>query len=66
VCHTGVKVGKISEDWSKIWLTSVYKGKEDALECGLYRDIKMLEHVLKFFERIVEVRVKEKVKIDHV
>jgi len=41
VCNAVVKDSKILEDWSKSWLTSMYKGKGDALECGLYRGIKM-------------------------
>jgi len=50
VCNAFVKDGKIPEDGSKSWLASVYKGKGDALECGSYRGIKILEHVLKIFE----------------
>ena len=65
MCNAVIKDGKIPEDWSKSWLTSVYKGKGDALECGSYRGIKMLEHVMKIFERVIEVRVRGKVKIDN-
>jgi len=49
VCNAVVKDGKSR-------LASVYKGNGDALECGLCRGIKMLEHVLKIYERIFEVR----------
>jgi len=63
VCNAVIKDGKIPQDWSKSWLVSVYKGKGDALECGSYWGIKMLEHVLKIFERIVEVQVRETVRI---
>jgi len=58
---------KIPKDWSKSWLAmSVYKGKGDALECGLYRGIQMLEHVLKIFARIIKLREREKVQIDSI
>ena len=35
-------------------IVNSYKGKGDALECGNYRDWKLLEHVMKVVERIVE------------
>lgn len=56
-----VKNRKIPEDWSKSW---IYKGKGDALECNSYRSIKLLEHAMKMFERVIEVRLREKVDID--
>ena len=59
-----VKEGNIPEDWCKSWMVNVYKGKGDALECGSYRGIRLLEHALKILERVVEVRVRKIVKID--
>ena len=40
------------------------KGKGDALECGSYRGIKLLDQVLKILERVIESRVKNKVELD--
>ena len=59
-----VKTGNIPEDWSKSWMVSIYKGKGNALECNSYRGIKLLEHAMKVFERIIEARLREKVDID--
>ena len=39
------------------------KGKGDALECGFYRGIKLLEHVMKILEKIVESKVRDIVKM---
>ena len=64
VCNSVVNEGKIPEDWCKSWMVNVYKGKGDALECGLYRGIRLLEHVMKILERVVETRVRRIVKID--
>ena len=58
-----LKEGWIPKDWSKSWMVSVYKGKGDALVCGSYRGIKLLEHVMKLFEKI-EVRIRGTVCID--
>ena len=38
-------------------MMSVYRGKDDALECGSYRGIKLLDQVMKIFESIIERRV---------
>jgi len=46
----------VMADWSESWLASVYNGKGDTMECGSYRRIKMLQHVLKILERIVDLR----------
>jgi hypothetical protein len=64
ICNLVVKEGKIPDDWSKSWMVNVYKGKGDALECGSYRGIKLLEHVMKILERVIESRVRKIVKID--
>ena len=64
LCNRIVQEGKIPDDWCKSWMVNVYKGKGDALECGSYRGIKLLDHVLKVFERVMEVRVRRIVKID--
>ena len=53
-----LKEGRIPNDWSKSWMVSIYKGKGDALDCASYRGIKLLEHVMKLFERIIEVRIR--------
>jgi hypothetical protein len=60
-----VREGKIPADWKKSWLVNVYKGKGDALQCGSYRGIKLLEQVMKVLERAVEKRVRSKVDIDN-
>uniref|UniRef100_UPI00358E0C29 craniofacial development protein 2-like n=1 Tax=Myxine glutinosa TaxID=7769 RepID=UPI00358E0C29 len=45
-------------------LVPLYKGKGDPLECGSYRAIKLLEHGMKVLERVLERRIRKKVKID--
>ena len=64
VCNAVVRDGKIPEDWSRSWMVNVYKGKGDALTCGSYRGIRLLEHAMKVLERVIEGRVRKIVKID--
>jgi len=42
----------------------VYQKKVDALDCGSYRGIKLLDQVMKVFERVIEARVRHKVNVD--
>lgn len=64
ICNEVVTSGKIPDDWRKSWIVTVYKGKGDALECGSYRGIKLLDQVMKVFERVIEKKVRDRVKLD--
>jgi len=64
LCNAILREGKVPVDWSRSWLVSIYKGKGDAMECGSYRGIKLLEHAMKVFERVIELRVRNKGGID--
>ena len=44
-------------------MVNVYKRKGDALTCGSYRGIKLLEHAMKVLESVIEGRVRKIVKI---
>ena len=59
-----IKEGKIPSDWKKSWLVNVYKGKGDALVCGSYRGIKLLDQVMKIFERVLDRRIRERVTLN--
>ena len=41
ICNAVIRDGRIPEDWSKSWLTTVYKGKGDVMECGSHSGIKL-------------------------
>ena len=45
-----LKEGKVPKDWIQSWIVSVYKGKGDALECGSYRGMKLLDQVMKVIQ----------------
>ena len=63
ICNEVVSSGEIPVDWKISWMVNVYKGKGNALECSSYRGIKLLEHVLKVLERVIEARVRGMVKL---
>jgi hypothetical protein len=58
LCNGILREGKVPLDWCRSWLVSIYKGKGDAMECGSYRGVKLLEHPMKVFERVIESRVR--------
>src|SRR6266516_668899 len=64
ICNEVVSGGVVPLDWKRSWMVNVYKGKGNALECSSYRGIKLLEHVLKVLERVLEARIRKMVKID--
>ena len=55
---------KIPDEWKLSSLIPLYKGKGNALECGNYRGIKLLEHPLKLFEHVLLERLKLVVGFD--
>src|SRR4029077_4595591 len=53
--------GKIPDNWKRSWMGPVYKGKGDALECDSYRGIKLVDHAMKVFERVVEKKLRSSI-----
>ena len=49
-----VRNGVIPFDWEDSFIINIYKGKGDALERGNYRGLKLLDHVMKGIERVIE------------
>ena len=62
LCNSVIRERKIPEDWRRSILVPVYKRKGEQLECGSCRAIKVLEHGMKMFERVLESKVREQVK----
>ena len=54
----------IPADWAMSVVVPIFKGKGDAMSCGSYRGIKLLEHAMKIVERVMEKRLRQMVTID--
>ena len=54
---------KIPDEWRRSVLVPLYKGKGDIKECGNYRGIKLMNHTMKLWERIIEARIRKEVTI---
>ena len=46
-------------DRRKNRMVPIFKGKGDVLVCNNYRDIKLMSHTMKLWERIKEARLRE-------
>ena len=53
----------IQEIWIHSSITPLFKQKRDSLNCNNYRGIKLLSHLLKLWERVIEHRLREIVTI---
>ncbi len=62
--NTIVRQGKVPIDWELSYIINCYKGKGDALERGNYRGLKLLDHVMKVTERVLDRLIRDRVHID--
>ena len=52
------------EEWRRSVLIPIYKKKGDTQCCGNYREIKLLSHTIKVWERIIKASLKDVVEIN--
>ena len=52
------------EEWKASVVVPIFKGKEDVMDCGAYKGVKLLEHAMKIVERVLENRIRGLVMID--
>ena len=64
LCNAIVREGVIPKDWRKSWMMSIYKGKGNVLDCGFHRGIKLIDHIMKVLQRLMEKKVKSKSILD--
>ena len=46
-------------------MVPIHKGKENVMNCGAYRGVKLLEHGIKIVERLLEKRIRALVEVDN-
>ena len=54
----------IPSDWEKSIIINLYKGKGDALDRGNFRGLKLLEHCMKLFEKVIEQHIRNIIEIN--
>ena len=58
--------GTIPSDWENSFIIDIYNEKGDALIRDNYRGLKLLDHVMKEIERVMEKIIRERVFIDDI
>ena len=61
-----VKEKIVPSDWEMSVIINCFKGKGDAVERGKFRCLKLLDHLMKVFERVIEKCIREAVNIDEI
>ena len=64
VCESIEQEDKGSEQWAKSYTLPVYKGKGDVLMLDKHRGVRLLQQDMKVYERTLETRLRDIVKID--
>ena len=54
------------DEWALSIVVPIFKGKGDVLSCGSYRGVKLMEHVMKVVERVLERRIRTLVNLDEI
>ena len=55
---------EIPAEWNTSVIVNCFKNKGEATERGNYRGLKLLEHMMKVFKRVIEQEIKRVVDID--
>ena len=55
---------KIPSDWEWSYVVPIFKGNGSSANFGNYRGIKVLENCMKTYDRILDKRLREQIKID--
>ena len=52
------QLNKMPDEWRRSILVPIYKNKGDIQSCTNYREIKLMSHTMKLWERVIEHRLR--------
>ena len=52
----------VPEEWGRKEIVTIYKKRGDSGDCSNYRDLALLNHITKLYERMIERRLRERVE----
>ena len=64
LCQRVLRRKEIPDEWKTTVVVPTFKEKEDVMNCGSYRGVKLLEHGSKIIERVLERRIRVIVDFD--
>ena len=62
LCNKIVEDERMPDEWRSV-LVPIFKNKGDVQSCSNYRGIKLISHIMKLWERVVEARLRHEVTI---
>ena len=57
-------VEECPDEWKTSVIVPIFIGKGDAMSCGSYRRVKLLEHAMKIVERVLKRRIRTLVNLN--
>ena len=64
LCQSMLDGRGIPGEWALSVVVPIFKGKGDAMNCGAYRGVKLLQHAMQIVEKVLERRTRHMVKVD--
>ena len=64
LCQSMLDGRGIPDEWALSVVVPIFKGKGDAMNCGAYRGVKLLQHAMKIVEKVLGRRMRHMVKVD--
>ena len=64
LCQSVLDGRGMLDEWALSVVVPILKGKGDAMNCGAYRGVKLLEHAMKIVEKVLEKRLWHMVRVD--
>ena len=64
LCQSVLDGRGMPDGWALSVVVPIFKGKGNAMSCGAYRGVKLLEHAMKIVEKVLQSRMRCMVKVD--
>ena len=64
LCQGVLDGRRVPHEWALSIVVPIFKGKGDAMSCMAYRGVKLLEHAIKIVEKVLERRLRRRVKVE--
>ena len=64
LCQSVLDGRGMPDGWALSVVVPIFKGKGNAMSCGAYRGVKLLEHAMKIVEKVLERSMQCMVKVD--
>ena len=64
LCQNVLDARGMLDEWALSVVVPIFKGKGDAMNCGAYRGVKLLEHAKKILKKALERRMRHMGKVD--